>query len=83
MADFIGIFSELPDPRTSNARHDLLEVAYIALGAVLSGAESCADVEEFGAGKHRALWQVLRLEHGIPSHDTFSRVFRPLDPQAF
>lgn len=83
MENFIAIFSALADPRAANARHGLLEVLYIALAAVLCGADSCADMEEFGEAKEPLLRQVLRLEHGIPSHDTFSRVFRLLDPEAF
>lgn len=80
---FVVVFSDLSDPRASNARHDLVEIVFIALAAVLCGAESCADMAEFGEAKAGLLRQVLRLEHGVPSHDTFSRVFRLLDPVAF
>jgi predicted transposase YbfD/YdcC len=73
----------IPDPRAANARHDLLEILFIALAAVLCGAESCSDMEEFGHSKEGLLRQVLRLESGVPSHDTFSRVFRLLNPRAF
>jgi predicted transposase YbfD/YdcC len=73
----------LPDPRAGNARHDLTEILVIALAAVLCGAEGCADMADFGEAKEGLLRQFLRLEHGIPSHDTFSRVFRILDPAAF
>ena len=83
MEEFERIFRTLPDPRASNARHNLLEVLAVALAAVLCGAESCADMADFGDAKKGLLRQFLRLEHGIPSHDTFSRVFRLLDPQAF
>jgi predicted transposase YbfD/YdcC len=83
MERFKKAFRGLADPRASNARHDLLEVLVIALAAVLCGAESCADMADFGRAKEALLRQFLRLEHGIPSHDTFSRVFRLLDPQAF
>ena len=83
MRKFRKAFRGLRDPRAANARHDLLEVLVIALAAVLCGAESCADMEDFGHAKEALLRQFLRLEHGIPSHDTFSRVFRLLDPQAF
>ena len=77
------IFGRLPDPRASNARHDLLEILLIALAAVLCGAETCSDMVEFGQAKEELLRLFLRLEHGIPSHDTFSRVFRLLKPEAF
>jgi predicted transposase YbfD/YdcC len=83
MQKFRKAFGRLPDPRADNARHNLLEVLFIALAATLCGAESCSDMEEFGQAKEELLRLVLRLEHGIPSHDTFSRVFRLLKPQAF
>lgn len=83
MEKFKKAFRGLADPRASNARHNLLEVLVIALAAILCGAESCADMADFGCAKEALLRQFLRLEHGIPSHDTFSRVFRLLDPQAF
>jgi predicted transposase YbfD/YdcC len=83
MGKFRKVFRRLPDPRAANARHDLLEVLVIALAAVLCGAETCADMAEFGQAKERLLRLFLRLEHGIPSHDTFSRVFRLLKPEAF
>jgi predicted transposase YbfD/YdcC len=83
MGKFRRIFRRLPDPRAPNARHDLLEVLVIALAAVLCGAASCSDMADFGRAKEGLLRQFLRLEHGIPSHDTFSRVFRLLEPRAF
>lgn len=83
MRGFITIFEDVEDPRAGNARHDLLELLFIALAAVLCGAESCADMADFGKAKEDVLREVLRLEHGTPSHDTFSRVFRLLDPEAF
>lgn len=83
MGKFTKIFRRLPDPRADNARHELLDVLFIALTAVLCGAESCADMADFGQSKEGLLRLVLRLEHGIPSHDTFSRVFRLLEPKAF
>jgi predicted transposase YbfD/YdcC len=83
MQKFRKAFRRLPDPRADNARHDLLEVLFIALAATLCGAESCSDMADFGQSKEGLLRLFLRLEHGIPSHDTFSRVFRLLKPQAF
>lgn len=83
MGKFARAFRRLPDPRADNARHELLDVLFIALAAVLCGAESCADMADFGQSKEGLLRLVLRLEHGIPSHDTFSRVLRLLDPKAF
>jgi predicted transposase YbfD/YdcC len=83
MGKFKRVFQRLPDPRAANARHELLEVLVIALAAVLCGAETCSDMAEFGQAKEGLLRLFLRLEHGIPSHDTFSRVFRLLRPAAF
>lgn len=83
MKAFKKVFRGLPDPRADNARYDLCEVLFIALAATLCGADSCAEMAEFGQSKEGFLRVLLRLEHGIPSHDTFSRVFRLLDPEAF
>ena len=83
MQAFAEIFEDLPDPRDETARHDLTEILFIALLATLCGAEHCTDTAEFGRAKAPLLRQFLKLEHGIPSHDTFSRVFRLLDPEAF
>jgi predicted transposase YbfD/YdcC len=83
MERFAECFSELPDPRADNALHDLTEILFIALMATLCGATSCVDMALFARMK-AYLWQdVLVLENGLPSHDTFSRVFRMLDPTAF
>lgn len=76
-------FAEVPDPRACNARHDLCEVLFISFTAVLCGAESCQDMADFGEAKETWLRKFLRLPHGIPSHDTFSRIFRLLDPKPF
>src|SRR6478609_3065926 len=83
MHQFRNAFRSVRDPRAENARHDLLEILFVALAALLCGAASCAEMEEFGYAKEGLLRLVLRLQHGIPSHDTFSRVFRLLDPRAF
>lgn len=83
MGEFESIGRKLPDTRAANAQHELWEMLFIALAAVLCGAKSCCDMALFGRAKQPLLRQFLRLEHGIPSHDTFSRVFRQIDPQAF
>jgi len=83
MQRFRKSFRQLPDPRAGNARHDLLEVLFVALAAVVCGSGQCAEMEEFGRSKEGLLRLFLGLEHGIPSHDTFSRVFRLLKPEAF
>jgi predicted transposase YbfD/YdcC len=83
MGKFKKAFRELDDPRAANATHDLLEILFIALAAVLCGAEGPSDMAEFGRSKEQLLRGILRLENGIPSHDTFGRVFRMLDPRSF
>lgn len=83
MGRFGVCFGAMEDPRAANARHDLVEVLFIAVAACVCGAESCVDMAEFGLAKEGLFRQVLRLEHGIPSHDTFSRLFRLLDPARF
>jgi len=85
---FRSIFADLKDPRTGNARlHDLHAILVIALCTMLCGGEDCSDMALFGQAKEpflpQVLPQVLRLEHGIPSHDTVSRVFGLLDPEQF
>jgi predicted transposase YbfD/YdcC len=83
MDRFAECFEDLPDPRADNALHDLKEILFIALLATLCGATSCTDMALFARMK-AYLWQdVLVLKNGLPSHDTFSRVFRMLDPKAF
>jgi predicted transposase YbfD/YdcC len=84
MASLIEILGEIPDPRRGNAqRHALLDILAIALVASICGAESCVDFAEFAEDREPLLREFLRLENGLPSHDTFSRVFRLLDPEAF
>jgi hypothetical protein len=84
MEDFAELFEDLEDPRTGSAkRHSLHEIVVIALCTVLSGGETCADMALFGRLKQSFLKEFLPREHGIPSHDTFSRLFRLLDPRSF
>jgi predicted transposase YbfD/YdcC len=83
MRSFDEIFAVVPDPRDATALHNLTEILFIALTATLCGAEHCTEMEEFGKAKEPLLRQFLKLEYGIPSHDTFTRVFRMLDPEAF
>ncbi len=75
---------EIRDPRRGNAqRHELLDILGIALVASVCGAESCVDFAEFAEDRETLLREFLKLENGLPSHDTFSRIFRLLDPAAF
>jgi predicted transposase YbfD/YdcC len=80
---FAECFLPLVDPRKNQAQHDLTEILFIALLATLCGATNCCDIALFGRAKEALLRTILVLEHGIPSHDTFSRVFRILDPKSF
>jgi hypothetical protein len=76
--------AELPDPRSGNARrHKLLDVLTIALTAWICGAESCVDFADFARDREALFREFLELPGGLPSHDTFSRLFRLSDPAAF
>ena len=84
MDQFIACFEGLQDPRTGNAGlHDLHELLVIALCTVLSGGQGATHMEAFAAAKEPFLRGFLKLENGLPSHDTFSRLFRLLDPEQF
>jgi predicted transposase YbfD/YdcC len=77
-------FAGLIDPRGERSRrHELLDIVGIALCAVIAGAESWPAVAAYGRAKHDWLARHFRLPNGIPSHDTFRRVFCLLDPLAF
>lgn len=77
-------FSGLEDPRIDRTKlHKLLDIVVIAICAVVCGADSWVDVEVFGHAKQEWLKTFLELPNGIPSHDTFGRVFGLLDPDQF
>jgi len=81
MRNLRRMFRPLTDPRASNAQHNLVDILVIALAATLAGAKTCTEFEFFGKGREELLRRFLELRHGIPSHDTFSNVFRALDPK--
>jgi predicted transposase YbfD/YdcC len=82
MENPLKYFAELSDPRVErNREHRLEEILLIAIAAVLSGAESWNDIEDYGQAKREWLKTFLTLPSGIPSHDTFNRVFAALDPE--
>lgn len=85
MQSFDDCFAELKDPRGNNnaKRYDLPEIMMIALCAVLSGGQTAVDMAVFAEAKQEFLGSFLQLKNGVPSHDTFSRVFRQLDPDQF
>lgn len=76
-------FANLPDPRAHNVRHRLPDLLVIALCATLCGAEGWDDFEDFAEAKAKWFASFLDLKHGVPSADTFRRVFSRLDPDAF
>jgi predicted transposase YbfD/YdcC len=77
-------FGDLPDPRVvGRCEHKLLDIIIIAICGVITGAESWVEVETFGQLKQDWLKTFLELPNGIPSHDTFGRVFAALEAEAF
>jgi predicted transposase YbfD/YdcC len=83
-ASIVRHFGELQDPRTGNAKaHIFLEILIIAICAVICGADGWSDVELFGKNKKAWLKTFLELPKGIPSHDTFGRVFAKIKPEEF
>jgi predicted transposase YbfD/YdcC len=77
----LAYFEDLPDPRVDRTRlHPLLSILGIALCGVLCGADTWIEIEEYGIAKQDWLARWLDLPHGIPSHDTFARVFARLQP---
>ena len=78
------VFADLPDPRSEiNRRHLLTDILTIALCGVISGADGWEQIAEYGRSKEDFFKQFLPLPSGVPSHDTFYRVFARLDPTAF
>src|SRR6266849_3966438 len=83
-ASFFGHFATLEDPRIDRTKlHKLMDIMFIAVCALLSGANDFVGMEKFGKAQKAWLQQYLELANGIPSHDTFGRVFQALDPQEF
>jgi len=81
---FKEYFVEIEDPRVERTKkHKLEDIFYIAICGVISGANDWVNIEMFGKAKEEWLKEQLSLENGIPSHDTFSRVFRQIDPRQF
>ena len=77
-------FAALEDPRVERTKlYPLLEILTIALCAVICGADTWVEIEEFGHAKEAWLATFLALEQGLPTHDTFGRVFARLDPEQF
>lgn len=79
----LDILDEVPDPRGYNTPHDLTDLLFVVLAAMLCGAVHCTEFEMFCEGRLALLRRFVPLRGGVPSHDTFSRVLRMLDPDAF
>jgi len=81
---FLNYFDEIEDPRIERSKKHLLEdIIVIAVLSFICGAETWEDIEDFGKAQESWLKQVLELPHGIPSHDTFARLFARLNPEVF
>ena len=81
---FIEIFSPLKDPRINRTKkHLLLDIIGLSLFAVLAGAQAYTEIEDFCCHHKTWLKNYFQLPNGIPSHDTFSRVFAAINPTAF
>jgi len=81
---FIDCFGDLTDPRVDRTKkHLLLDIIGLSLCGILSGAENWEEIADFGKAHEEWFGQFLTLPNGIPSHDTLSRVFSALDPEAF
>jgi hypothetical protein len=77
-------FESLPDPRVNRTKHhELIDIMVIGICTLLCGGAGFNDMEDFGNAKQEWFKTFLRLPGGIPSHDTFNRMFAVLDPQAF
>ncbi|MDQ7049107.1 MAG: ISAs1 family transposase [Enterobacterales bacterium] len=78
---FIDHFTSIEDPRTNiNVKHDLLDVLFLTVSAVLSGAEGWKDIKEFGDNKLDWLRQYRDFKNGIPVDDTIARIIRAIEP---
>ena len=81
---FLNHFETLTDPRIERSKeHLLIDIVAIAILAVISGADGWGAIELYGKAKYEWLRGFLKLPNGIPSHDTFSRVFSRLEPKQF
>ena len=82
--NLVAHFAQMPDPRIDRRKaHDLIDLLIIAVCTLLCGGETFNDMEDFGKAKYDWFKTFLNLRNGIPSHDTFNRVFAALDPKEF
>ena len=84
LRDLETIFAQVEDPRVERTKyHRLRDIIIIAICGVICGAEGWVEIEEFGRAKEAWFTELLNLPNGIPSHDTFGRVFARIDPKQF
>src|SRR5713226_9904307 len=84
LRDLETIFAQVEDPRVDRTkRHRLRDIIILAICGVICGAEGWVEIEEFGKAKEAWFTDLLSLPKGIPSHDTFGRVFAHIDPKQF
>jgi predicted transposase YbfD/YdcC len=84
LRDLESLFAQVEDPRMERTKlHRLRDIIILAICGILCGAEGWTEVAEFGKAKEAFFTELLGLPNGIPSHDTFGRVFALLDPQQF
>lgn len=82
--DLISLFGDMPDPRLDRKKlHQLSDILSISILAVICGADTWVDIQNFGLARYEWLSGFLDLEGGIPSHDTFRRVFSLISPKEF
>jgi len=83
-SNLLAYFAAIDDPRIEkNRKHPLINVIGIAILGVICGADNWVEIERYGKAKQTWLSEFLDLTNGIPSHDTFGRVFRWLDAEQF
>src|SRR5690348_12943285 len=82
--DLESIFAQVEDPRMERTKlYRLRDIIILAICGIICGAEGWVDIEEFGKAREAFFREWLELPDGIPSHDTFGRVFALIDPQQF
>lgn len=84
LQDLESLFAQVEDPRMERTkRHRLRDIIILAICGVICGAEGWVEIEEFAKAKEAFFTELLDLPNGIPSHDTFGRVFASIDPKQF
>jgi hypothetical protein len=84
LQSLVDCFQDIEDPRIERTRHhQLTDILVLAVLAVMSGADSWEDIEDYAVERLTWLRQIIPLKNGVPSHDTISRVFRALKPSVF